>query len=60
MMLVKIQDIYLNPEHVVAVEESAIVGVTRITVSYGQTRREYQTHLSPAVVVELLKQRRSA
>jgi hypothetical protein len=58
-MLVKIQEVWLNPAHVVSVDESEIVGVTRIIVSDGGGRtREYRTELQPETVVRRLNQRR--
>jgi hypothetical protein len=58
-VLVKIQDVWLNPAHVVSVDETEIIGVTRIVVSEGGERtREYVTELSPLTVVRKLNQRR--
>jgi hypothetical protein len=54
-MLVKIQDVWLNPSHVVSVQDSEIVGVTRILVTDGSGRaREYLTDLRPETVVRKL------
>lgn len=53
-MLVKIQDVWLNPAHVVSVDESEIIGVTRIRVAYGDAMREYRTELDVATIVRRL------
>lgn len=54
---VKIEDVYINPDHVMAVEEAEIVGVTRILVGEGGRRVEYRTSLSVETIARKFNRR---